>query len=84
MGAVGQSNTVEWVGRINRVGSSSAMVVPKKLCDQMGLKRGDYMAIVQIGSTLICRRIERHMILDHDKAAQKAIEAQVIGINHGA
>jgi AbrB family looped-hinge helix DNA binding protein len=58
---------VEWMGRIHGVGAALGLIIPKALREQLGIRRGDYFAIVVYDDLLVMRRIERSMVLDRDK-----------------
>ena len=50
-----------------KMGGAIGLVIPKALREKLGLKQGEYMAIVQVGQLLLMRRVERHMVLDRDE-----------------
>ena len=67
------TDSVQWMGRMHRSGGSLAVILPKPLHEKLGLKRGDYMAIVEIepdgacpDTRLLLRPVLKRMVLDRD------------------
>lgn len=54
------------MARCHAVGGSVGILLPKALREKMGFRRGDYLAIVVLGSRLIMRRVEREFVIDRD------------------
>jgi antitoxin component of MazEF toxin-antitoxin module len=70
---VSPTDGVQWMGRIHATGGSKAVVVPKELCDRLGMARGDYMAILVFGSSLVMRRVMKSEVLDRDPIPVNAL-----------
>jgi hypothetical protein len=37
--------------------------MPRRICEAMGLKHGDYIAIEMLGDRIVCRRISREYVI---------------------